>query len=67
MMDWSPETGSIRHLWTGLDTINLDEVDENQDAYLEELIQFLLGWLTNHIKLVDKKNPGGISSFKAEV
>lgn len=40
-----------------LDAINLDEVDENQDAYLEELIQFLLGWLTNHIKMVDKKIP----------
>lgn len=40
-----------------LTEINLDEVDDNQQAYLEELIRFLLGWLINHIKRVDKKIP----------
>lgn len=40
-----------------LTEINLEEVDDNQQAYLEELIQFLLGWLINHIKQVDKKIP----------
>lgn len=40
-----------------LTEINLDDVDDNQEEYLKELIQFLLGWLSNHILLVDKKIP----------
>lgn len=38
--------------------INLDEldhIDDNQDEYLNELISFLLGWLSNHILAADKK------------
>lgn len=40
----------------------LEEVDESQiegdpKAYLESLVQFLLGWLINHILLSDKKIP----------
>lgn len=42
-----------------LNEINLDDVDDNQDEYLEELIRFLLGWLVNHILLLDKKIPVG--------
>ena len=37
--------------------INLDDVDENQQAYLEELIEYLVGWLTTHILKMDKKIP----------
>ncbi len=40
-----------------LTEINLDEVDDNQQEYLEELIAFLLGWLSNHILKADKKIP----------
>jgi len=40
-----------------LEGINPEELDDNQDAYLDELIDFLLSWLTNHILLVDKKIP----------
>lgn len=40
-----------------LNEINLDEVDDNQKEYLEELIDFLLEWLTNHILKMDKKIP----------
>jgi hemerythrin len=40
-----------------LEEINLDEVDNNQQSYLEELIQFLTGWLVNHILKMDKKIP----------
>lgn len=34
--------------------INLEEVDEHQQEYLEELIAYLLGWLINHILKADK-------------
>ena len=37
--------------------INLDEVDDNQQEYLTELVDFLLGWLVNHILKVDKLIP----------
>lgn len=40
-----------------LNEINLDEMDDNQQEYLEELIQFLLGWLVNHILKMDKRIP----------
>lgn len=37
--------------------INFDEVDNNQQEYLEELIEYLLGWLSNHILKMDKRIP----------
>ena len=40
-----------------LNEINLDEVDENQQEYLEELVGFLRGWLINHILKMDKLIP----------
>jgi len=40
-----------------LNEIDLEEVDNNQQEYLEELVQFLLGWLVNHILMVDKRIP----------
>lgn len=40
-----------------LEEINLEDVDDNQKEYLEELIDFLLSWLTNHILKMDKKIP----------
>lgn len=40
-----------------LKLINLDEVDDNQQEYLEDLIEFLLGWLSTHILKMDKKIP----------
>jgi hemerythrin len=40
-----------------LEEINLDEVDEHQQQYLDDLITFLLEWLTNHIMKMDKKIP----------
>lgn len=38
-----------------LNEINLDEVDDNQQEYLEKLIEFLGKWLVNHILKMDKK------------
>lgn len=35
--------------------INLDAMDDNQQEYLEELIDFLLNWLSVHILHMDKK------------
>lgn len=37
--------------------INLDDLDNNQQEYLEELIGFLLNWLSTHILIMDKKIP----------
>lgn len=38
-----------------LEVINLEDVDDNQQEYLEELVEFLLSWLTVHILQMDKK------------
>ena len=35
--------------------INLEDVDEHQQDYLEHIVQFLLDWLTVHILHMDKK------------
>ncbi len=35
--------------------IDLDSMDDNQQSYLEELIDFLLNWLSVHILSMDKK------------
>lgn len=40
-----------------LNEINLDDMDDNQQQYLEELVEFLLGWLSNHILKMDKRIP----------
>lgn len=40
-----------------LNEINLDEVDDDQQSYLTELVDFLLSWLVNHILKVDKLIP----------
>ncbi|MDE5824566.1 MAG: hemerythrin family protein, partial [Lachnospiraceae bacterium] len=40
-----------------LENINLDQVDENPQEYLQELLEFLLGWLINHILHTDKLIP----------
>ena len=37
-----------------LENLNLDHVDDNQQEYLEELLEFLFGWLSNHILKADK-------------
>lgn len=38
-----------------IDLYGLDDIDNDQQAYLLELISFLLGWLSNHILVSDKK------------
>lgn len=40
-----------------LNEIDLEKVDDNQQEYLEELIDYLLDWLVTHILKVDKKIP----------
>ena len=40
-----------------LENISLDQVDENPQEYLQELLEFLLGWLINHILYTDKRIP----------
>ncbi len=38
-----------------IDLNELDEIDDNQQEYLAKLVDFLLGWLSNHILVADKK------------
>lgn len=40
-----------------LNQIDTDNMDDNQQEYLCELIEYLLGWLSNHILKMDKKIP----------
>lgn len=38
-----------------IDLSDLESIDNNQQEYLSELIQFLLSWLSDHILMSDKK------------
>ena len=38
-----------------LDSINLDEADENQEQTIEELLKFVTDWLVHHILETDKQ------------
>jgi hemerythrin len=40
-----------------LNEIDLNDMDDNQKEYLDDLIEFLLEWLINHIMKMDKKIP----------
>ena len=40
-----------------LENIDLSEIDENPQESLQQLLEFLLGWLVNHILHTDKKIP----------
>lgn len=43
-----------------IESINLLELDEDLQKYMEGLIEYLLGWLINHIMHTDKKIPAQI-------
>ena len=45
-----------------LENIDLDQIDANPQEYLQELLEFLLGWLINHIKVQDVKVAAHIRS-----
>ena len=40
-----------------MDALDLNELDENQQAYIDVLIDFLANWLINHIMKMDQKIP----------
>ena len=54
-----PELDAQKAAHTGfvdkLNELNLDDLDDNQQEYLDDLISFLLSWLTVHILQMDKK------------
>ena len=47
-----------------LDEINLDDLDAHQQHYLEDLISFLLNWLSVHILHMDKKIGEFVANLK---
>lgn len=44
-----------RIFYDELDKIDLDQVDDDQEAYLEDLLKYLMNWLSGHILGMDKK------------
>ncbi|MBQ9120317.1 MAG: bacteriohemerythrin [Lachnospiraceae bacterium] len=40
-----------------LNELNYEDIDDHQDAYLEEFLNYLLSWLINHILKMDKQIP----------
>ena len=41
----------------GINLSELDDMDDNQQEYINELIDFLASWLVNHIMKMDQKIP----------
>ena len=50
-----------------IDLSELDAMDDNQEEYLQDLIQFLLSWLSNHILGMDKKISAYITEHGVQV
>lgn len=40
-----------------LETIDVNELEHESREYFQQLVEFLLGWLINHILQSDKKIP----------
>lgn len=49
-----------------LESIDLDKVDADPQKYMEGLIEFLLGWLVQHILYTDKKIPNQTGTSAAD-
>ena len=49
--------GSMSRSFYVGDSIREEDIDQNPQEYLQKLLEFLLGWLVNHILYTDKKIP----------
>jgi len=59
------ESIDFQHIWSEkrahklfvakLEAIDLKKVDENQDKYIGDILDFLAKWLTAHIQFADKR------------
>ena len=57
LVDYAAEHFAHESFVDRLTGINMEEVDDGQQEYLFELIDYLLEWLKNHILKMDKQIP----------
>ena len=55
MRGWKPRKQPIWLSW--INGINYDNMDDNQQEYLNDLVEYLLNWLSTHILKMDKRIP----------
>ena len=62
---WSEKHAHLTFI-AKLDAIDLDKIDENQQAHILEILDFLAKWLTYHIKGADARIGEAVKAFTGE-